>query len=236
MTKVHVLAVGDFGVAVAERLRREHDGVVVTTDRDGHLRYPAGWPRADVRVLVSWREVPHLADVLDARSADWRTPWFPIVAEHPRLRIGPLVVPGAGACYRCFGKRRKQHERDSAITSALHAHYDATPAAGPEGFLPQHVALAAGSARDLLHRLEDDGGQRDAGTVRHWHLLEQLITSARVVGVHGCDRCRTRAGAGPDGSSWQDLADDLAPWLPATKPSAPGTSTPVAAPSIPARQ
>ncbi|MFG2179974.1 TOMM precursor leader peptide-binding protein [Streptomyces abikoensis] len=236
MTKVHVLALGDFGVAVAEQLLREHDGVEVTSDRDSHQQFSAGWPQADVRVLVSWREAPHLAEILDARSAAWRTPWFPIVAEHPRLRIGPLVVPGAGACYRCFRKRRAQHERDNAITAALHAHYDAEPAAGPEGFLPQHVSLAAGSALDLLHRLEDDGGRRDAGTVRHWHLLEQLITSARVVGVHGCDRCRTNAGRNPAGSSWEDLANDLAPWLPATAPSVPGAAAEPAAPSTPARQ
>ncbi|MFE7295112.1 TOMM precursor leader peptide-binding protein [Streptomyces sp. NPDC057579] len=236
MTKVHVLALGDFGAAVAERLLREHDGIEVTSDRDSLQQFSAGWPQADFRVLISWREPPHLADVLDARSAAWRIPWLPIVAEHPRLRIGPLVVPGAGACYRCFRKRRYQHERDSATTAALHAHYDAEPSAGPEGFLPQHVSLAAASALDLLHRFEDDGGRRDAGMVRHWHLLEQLITSARVVGVHGCDRCRTHGAASPTGSSWEDLAADLASWLPSPAPSASGAPTGVATPSIHARQ
>lgn len=94
MTKVHVLAVGDFGAAVAERLQRGHHDVEVTSDREGPLRFPASWPVADVRILASWREVPALSELVDARSADWRTTWLPVVAEHPRLRIGPLVVPG----------------------------------------------------------------------------------------------------------------------------------------------
>jgi hypothetical protein len=38
--------------------------------------------------------MPRLSEILDARSADWGTPWFPVLAEHPRLRVGPLVVPG----------------------------------------------------------------------------------------------------------------------------------------------
>ncbi|MEU3568945.1 TOMM precursor leader peptide-binding protein [Kitasatospora sp. NPDC036755] len=212
MTKVHVLALGDFGTAVAERLRRDHDGVVVTSDREGPQQFSARWPRADVRVLASWREAPAVAEALDARSAAWGTPWLPVVAEHPRLRIGPLVVPGKGACYRCFRRRRSQHERDSALTAALHAHYDAHAEAGPGGFLPQHAVLAAGAALDLLRRLEHDAGDKDAGTIRHWHLLEQHLAAARVVGVHGCDRCRRTSTSA--GSSWEDLARDLDPWLP----------------------
>ncbi|MGY4954750.1 TOMM precursor leader peptide-binding protein [Streptomyces nigrescens] len=234
MTKVHVLAVGDFGAAVAERLQRGHHDVEVTSDREGPLRFPASWPVADVRILASWREVPALSELVDARSADWRTTWLPVVAEHPRLRIGPLVVPGEGACYRCFRGRRAQHERDSALTAALHAHYDADSKAGPGGFLPQHAALAAGVALDLLRRLESAGGVgQDAGTVRHWHLLEQHLASARVVAVHGCDRCRRTSA--PAGASWQELARDLEPLLPVPAELALSAPADAAGPSTAAR-
>ncbi|MBT2445599.1 TOMM precursor leader peptide-binding protein [Streptomyces sp. ISL-43] len=213
MTKVHVLAVGEFGEAVAERMLRHHDAIEVTAGQDAaDLAFPARWPVADIRVLVSWREVPALAEVLDAQSADWGTPWFAVVNEHPRLRVGPVVVPGEGACYRCFRGRRAQHEQGSTLTAALHAHYDAHPTAGPGGFLPQHTAMAAGAALQLLHGMERDGGCHDAGSVRHWHLLEQHISHARVVGVHGCDRCRPRSGQ--ERPSWEALAQDLSGLLP----------------------
>ncbi|MFJ5968299.1 TOMM precursor leader peptide-binding protein [Streptomyces sp. NPDC093060] len=212
MIKVHVLAVGEFGTAVAERLRRDHHDLEISSYQAGPLELSASWPDADLRILASWRETPRLAEVLDARSADWNAPWFPVLAEHPRLRVGPLVVPGAGACYRCYRKRRAQHERDGAHVTTLHAHYDATPESGPGGFLPHHADMAAGMALDMLRRVEAGEGERLAGTVRHWHLLEQHLSDARVVGVHACDRCR-RSKEGTAEPTWADLARDLTPLL-----------------------
>ncbi|MEU2158860.1 TOMM precursor leader peptide-binding protein [Streptomyces sp. NPDC019396] len=237
MTKVHVLAVGEFGTAVADRLHREHSDLAISSYRTGSMEVSAGWPDADLRILASWRETPKLAETLDARSADWGTPWFPVVAEHPRLRVGPLVVPGAGACYRCFLKRRAQHERDAAHTAALHAHYDAAPDSGPGGFLPHHVDMAAGMALDLLRRVESGDGERFAGTVRHWQVLEQHLSGGRVVGVHACDRCR-RPPAEQADSTWASLARDLTPLLiPLDDGAAPTPQGgPQAAPSKSARQ
>ncbi|MFI1470979.1 TOMM precursor leader peptide-binding protein [Streptomyces wuyuanensis] len=236
MTKVHVLAVGEFGTAVADRLRREHHDVEISSYRNGSLEMSAGWPEAELRILASWRETPMLAEILDARSADWGSPWFPVVAEHPRLRIGPLVVPGAGACYRCFRKRRAQHERDAAHIATLHEHYDAFPESGPGGFLPHHVDMATGIALDLLRRLEAGESERLAGTVRHWHLLEQHLSGGRVVGVHACDRCRPPQ-ADPATSTWADLARDLTPLLiPFDEHPNAAQDGPQAAPSTSARQ
>ncbi|MFE3555513.1 TOMM precursor leader peptide-binding protein [Streptomyces sp. NPDC059193] len=236
MTKVHVLAVGAFGEAVADRLRRERDDLEISTDRAGSLELSSSWPEADLRVLASWRETPRLAEVLDARSADWGTPWFPVLAEHPRLRVGPLVVPGAGACYRCFRKRRAQHERDAGHVETLHARYDASPGSGPGGFLPHHVDMAAGMALDVLRRFDAGEGERFAGTVRHWHLLEQHLSGGRVVAVHACARCR-RPRAVPAESTWADLAQDLTPLLtPLDEGAVPTPDGPPAASSTSARQ
>ncbi|MFE4328031.1 TOMM precursor leader peptide-binding protein [Streptomyces sp. NPDC056831] len=236
MTKVHVLAVGDFGSAVADRLRPEQHDIAVTSDRNSALEHSSLWPAAQVRILTSWRETPRLAEILDARSADWGTIWFPVVAEHPRLRIGPVVVPGEGACYRCFRRRRSQHERDGAHTATLHAHYDAFPASGTGGFLPHHVDMAAGMALDVLRRLEAGESAQLAGNVRHWHVLEQHVTGARVVGVHGCDRCRT-SPRDPATATWGELARDLAPLLTSHGESAVSAhGGPMAAPLISAHQ
>ncbi|MHC3394133.1 TOMM precursor leader peptide-binding protein [Streptomyces lavendulocolor] len=236
MTKVHVLAIGEFGTAVADRLRREHHDLEISSFRDGSLEVSAGWPDAELRILAAWRETPRLAEVLDARSADWSTPWFPVVAEHPRLRTGPLVVPGVGACYRCFRKRRAQHERDAQHLATLHEHYDSSPEAGPGGFLPHHVDMAAGMALDLLRRVEAGDAERFAGTVRHWHMLEQHLSGGRVVGVHACDRCRPDR-SDPAATTWADLARDLAPLLmPLDEGAHSAQGVPQAAPSTSARQ
>jgi bacteriocin biosynthesis cyclodehydratase domain-containing protein len=208
MKRVHLLAVGNFGEAVAGRLAAVREDTVVSAARTSRwpLTTSAAWPEADLRVLLSWREAPRLADVLDARSADWRTPWLPVVLEHPRLRVGPVVAPGHGACYACFLRRRKQHEPDAQITAALNARYDADPDAGPQGFLPHQVSLAAGMAEAEIGYFDAGTLDERGGLVRHYHLLEHQITTSRVLRVHGCGRCNRAA---EPTSSWQQLADDL---------------------------
>ncbi len=212
MEPVHLIAVGDFGAAVAERLMQARGRMALSVEGEGPwpASASAAWPRARLRILLAWRETPKLAETIDVRSADWGTPWLPVVLEHPRLRVGPVVVPGSGPCYRCFRERRAQHEQDSAITDALHAHYDATPAAGPAGFLPHHVGLAAALVEAELQRFDNGSLADNAGTVRHYHLLEHQASAAKVVAVHGCDRCRHTKPV----STWSQLADDLTALLP----------------------
>ncbi|MDJ1132791.1 TOMM precursor leader peptide-binding protein [Streptomyces iconiensis] len=236
MTTVHVLAVGDFGAEVARCLGRAHPGTVVSHDRAARgtaLLDSSGWPPARIRVLASWRETPRLMETLDARSADWRTPWFPVVNEHPRLRVGPVVVPGEGACYRCFRRRRAQHEPPSTRSTLLHTHYDAHPEAGVAGFLPHHVDMAAAAASDVLHRIERGESADTAGNVRHWNVLEHRMSSARVVGVHGCDRCR-RSSPDAATASWEPLARELTPLLAGAAPAPASPSAPASAPVAPA--
>jgi bacteriocin biosynthesis cyclodehydratase domain-containing protein len=208
MNGVHLIATGDFGVAVAERLQASRPELTITSPGTSAVPLTASsaWPSAALRVLLAWREAPRLAETLDARSADWRTPWLPVVMEHPRLRVGPVVVPGAGACYRCFLRRRQQHEPDTAVTAALHAHYDAEPTAGPRGYLPHHVTLAAALAEAALTRFDDGTLAGQAGLVRHYHLLEHQVSSAHVTGLHGCPRCRRHD---PAVSTWRQLAAEV---------------------------
>ncbi|GAB1641477.1 TOMM precursor leader peptide-binding protein [Krasilnikovia sp. MM14-A1259] len=209
MDSIHVIALGDFGTAVAKNLADGRPNITMT---DSSGPWPASasaqWPNAAIRILLSWREAPAVADVIDARAADWGTPWFTVTVDHPRLRLGPVVVPGAGACYRCFTRRRNQHERDRASTSAVHDLYDRDPKAGPGGFLPHHVTLAAALAEAQLDRFDAATLDDSAGTVRHYNLLDHQASTATVVGLHGCDRCRPTTQR--QDATWAALARDLA--------------------------
>jgi bacteriocin biosynthesis cyclodehydratase domain-containing protein len=202
---VHLLAVGALGRDVAERITREIDEAVITRVGDRGSP-PAAWPVARLHVLCAWRHVEGLADQIDECAHAWGVPWLPVVVEHPRLRVGPLVIPGAGPCYRCFRLRLAQHDPHASVASALVARYERDPWAGPAGHLPGHALLAAASALRAVYEL--DGATACAGRVRELNLLTQDTRSASVVGVHGCERC----GSGRDerDRSWRALRDDLA--------------------------
>ncbi|GIH75826.1 TOMM precursor leader peptide-binding protein [Planobispora longispora] len=207
MHELHLITLGAFGAAVAERVRERLDSVAVTpADEHGYLDSSL-WPNARVRALAAFRPAPRLEETLDGASCAYRTPWFPVVVEHPRLRVGPVVAPGHGACARCFQARRRQHDPGQRLTGTLADAYTADPALGPGGYLPHHVELAALLTVQLVKSVCDDGGAAEAGHVRQFHLLDGTLGRSTVVGVHGCRRCRTT----PDQreSTWRDLADEL---------------------------
>lgn len=188
---LHILAIGSFGAAVADRLAPDLPGARIERRTDDRS-LPMHWPPARMHLLLTWRETPALAERLDRAAHQWRVPWLPVVLEHPRLRVGPLVVPGRGPCYRCFRGRSAQHDPRPDITRALHAHFDAAPEDGPRGYLPAHTSIAAGLTREVLQRVDDDDGVADAGTVRWIDLLSGRPGRADVVAVHGCGRCARR--------------------------------------------
>ncbi|GIH89444.1 TOMM precursor leader peptide-binding protein [Planobispora siamensis] len=207
MRELHIITLGDFGADVAERVRERSGDVAVTpADEHGYLD-PSLWPNARVRVLASFRPAPRLEETLDGASFAYRTPWFPVVLEHPRLRVGPVAAPGHGACAGCFQTRRRQHDPTHRLGAVLAEAYDPDPALGPRGYLPHHAELAALLTVQLAGSLLTDGGAAEAGHVRHVHLLDGTLGRSAVVGVHGCRRCRTT----PDQreSTWRDLADEL---------------------------
>lgn len=188
---LHILAIGSFGAAVADRLEPDLPGARIARRGDDRSQ-PMHWPPARMHVLVAWRETPALAERLDQAAHQWRVPWLPVVLEHPRLRVGPLVVPGRGPCHRCFRDRSAQHDPRPEVTRALHAHLDASPEDGPLGYLPAHASIAAGLTRELLERVERGEVTSDAGVVRWIDLLSGRPGRANVVAVHGCSRCGLR--------------------------------------------
>lgn len=209
--RLHVLAVGAFGRQTAERLARTHPALVVTEPSPGPARaWSATWPLADVHVLATWREAPDIARSLDAAAFAWRKPWIPVVYEHPYLRVGPTVVPGAGPCYHCFFARSSQHSTMADLVDALRSYYEVNPDAGTVGFLPAHAALAAAMAHEVLDGLAA-GGADEPGLVRQVNVSSLRVAHGRLIGVHGCPRCGS--GREPRSRSVVDLERDLRPVL-----------------------
>jgi bacteriocin biosynthesis cyclodehydratase domain-containing protein len=124
----------------------------------------------------------------DELAFDTGTTWLPVVLDHPWLRVGPLIVPGAdGPCYECFTRRLRQHGVRDDATTALHAAYEEgtpPPTARDRG----HVALAVA----LVERVaagKAGPGPRRPGAVLRAHLFGGSIAAGVAVGLHGCRRC-----------------------------------------------
>lgn len=206
-TPTHVLWTGDFGERVAAHLTSATGCPALRADVQG--RRTAEWPHTGLRLVATWRpEEALFAQVARLHSAT-RTPWLPVIHEYPLIRIGPLVVPGAGPCYRCYLRRRSQHDRGSAAAQALRASAAADPRHGVTGFTEGQTMIAASLALDLIVRHQTAAAGR-AGQVLFYNVLTRSLIADTVVRVHGCGECGTPPH--PD-DGWRHLAADLAPVL-----------------------
>ena len=200
--RVSIAATGHFGERVAQMLGAGLPGSrQVRAGEDEIAAVFAGGPSAVVVAL--WRPDQRLCEAADDLSLRYRVPWLPVVMEHPAIRVGPAICPPAGPCYRCYTRRRVQHDRNPSASAALRAAYERDPECGPAGYLPHQARLAAAIARDLLVRISAgrqsvDGG-RTAGEITTIQLLRGGQRGSRVVACHDCDRCGGRGAAGRTG-------------------------------------
>jgi bacteriocin biosynthesis cyclodehydratase domain-containing protein len=184
---VHVHAVGPFGRNAGAILRDRLPNIVVT--ESGHRRdAPSDWPAAGVHVLASWRPVPELCRAFERLSYATKSAFLPAIAEAPYLRIGPVIVPGSGACHTCFERRVLQHSSRRDTDLAVAQFYDAQPETGPAGFLVPFVDIAASRIEQLLAQLRTDPVSV-AASIWRLETMTRQITCGRTVGIHGCPRC-----------------------------------------------
>jgi bacteriocin biosynthesis cyclodehydratase domain-containing protein len=184
-----VMGAGLFGERVARHLLSTyaHADTVAAPD----LRNAFAGTR-DAVVVALWRPEPALCELADELSHRHHRPWLPVIMEHRVIYAGPLVSPHS-PCFRCYRRRREQHDIQPAATAALLAAYAGDPAAGPGGWLPHHARLAAGVAGQMLRTLAEAGpGRREdrgGGQVATIRLLGGSISLSPVVACHDCDRC-----------------------------------------------
>jgi bacteriocin biosynthesis cyclodehydratase domain-containing protein len=202
---VALLRLGDFGDHVAALLCDN-----------------ARWPQAmadsvadafekDSRAFIAamWRPCPAVCEEADALAFRHQRPWLPVVMDHPHVRVGPVVVPGQGACFACFTARYDQHDSQRDITAALRAGFDREPDFGPRGYLDHHARLAAALAQIALGDLSEDWLASAAAQVLTFNVYRNAIRRHTVIARSGCPRCGRPADAA-NGSAMADLLHNIA--------------------------
>ncbi|MER5639330.1 TOMM precursor leader peptide-binding protein [Kitasatospora sp. NPDC002227] len=202
MIDLHILAVGEFGQAVARRLV-DHFPAQLSEERD--LYDPSLWPRARARAVIAWRETPRLFELADGIAFATGVPWLAVTLGATALRVGPAVLGTRGPCYRCFLARQFQHGQLRDTDRQLFQAYDGDPRLGPGGHLESHVSLAEAMVSHSVRVLLGPEPEQERGRVRSFDLLSAGSTALSVVPVHGCTRCDTTV---PD-ATWRRLSEDL---------------------------
>jgi bacteriocin biosynthesis cyclodehydratase domain-containing protein len=151
------------------------------------LADPHHWPSARVSILAASRPEPGVCTFLDELSHERKRPFIPLVAEFRSLRLGPIVVPGNGGCWRCWNRRTLQHSSHPTCSAAMHEHYATHPDAGPKGYLRPFAMIGAAWIVQIIQTL--DLQEHVGGHVWEIDLLTREISTSQVVGIHDCPRC-----------------------------------------------
>jgi bacteriocin biosynthesis cyclodehydratase domain-containing protein len=184
---IYMLYAGSFGKAVADHCKALRNHIEVAAVLDHTEPDYAAWSAARMTVVASWRPLPKLCDRIDELSHELRRPFIPLIQDSTSLRLGPVVIPGAGPCWRCWIQRSRQHAEWTNAQVAVMKHYAESPEAGPQGYLEPFAAMA--SIRLVQTIAEVDSSRAQGGHIWQIDLLSREITTSAVIGVHGCKRC-----------------------------------------------
>ncbi len=184
-----VVGLGPFGDRVAAHLVSTCAGARLVAPSDIANAFAISGCAA--LVVALWRPEYQLCERADDLAHQHGLPWLPVTMDHPVIRIGPLVCPWSGPCFRCYRARREQHDTQPAATAALLRAYGDDPSAGPGGYLPHQARIAAAIAGQALGYLAggDRLGETAAGKVTTLRLLGGGMSVSRVIACHDCSRC-----------------------------------------------
>lgn len=203
---VHVLSVGPFGQAVARYLTTLRHDVSETVVINNVLPLPETWPVSRMRLLVSWRPVPSLCQLLEETTFSSCRPFLPLMLDSTAMRIGPVVVPGSGCCWSCWVKRWRQHSEWPEAHSALLGYYASHPDNGPAGFLESFALIGAARLTEIIEEI--DSSEVQGGSMWQINLLTREIVTGVAIGFHDCPRCGLRREAAK--RSYSGLQRELA--------------------------
>lgn len=184
---VHLFTLGAYGRAIARYLTLFRQDIVEFHVEGDILPLPEVWPDSRAIIVAAWRPVPTLCEFVDEISHAWKRPFIPVIQDGAELRIGPVIIPGRGTCWRCWVKRHRQRSEWPEASFAVLQHYANHPESGPGGFLDSMALAAAARLHALVDGLESGPGI--AGTLWQINVLSREVTTCKVIGVHACKHC-----------------------------------------------
>ena len=184
---IHMISIGPFGKAVAALVKQALPNDRITCCAE-YSSTDMSLPDAQIYIVVSWHPVHNLCCTIEKMCYSQKSIFIPAIMHDPWLQVGPIVIPGSGACYSCSQKRFLQHSPLSALYQDIYHYYDEHPEQGPQGFL---LPVANLTAMRLLLALETLASQSDqiAGYMWRWTLATLEASGNLVTGVHGCPYC-----------------------------------------------
>jgi bacteriocin biosynthesis cyclodehydratase domain-containing protein len=183
---IHVLSVGAFGSAVVRHLASFCPNLRETRWNVSFQMDAETWPAAALQVLVSHNPVPSICEFLGALSYARSSPFIPLIIDASALCLGPIIVPGRSACWRCWAMRSQQHAKSPRQRSALLEFYDSHPNAAAKRYLESFAMMGAIQIASSVNELEDSS---QPGRIWQMNLFSRQIRTGRLIGVDGCTSC-----------------------------------------------
>ncbi len=174
----------EFGKAVATILGRKLSVEEISLKQ----ALACDWNKTECGLVAVCTDRPYYTpfEELDRKIRKANRPLTFACIKDSTLIIGPLIVPGKSACYRCFHKRMLCHmgatmKVERVVRTAL----DRDWSLRSPGWLPTTPAMAAARlANQVLLREPDIGRVLMVSLVGpHGHQIQDF----RVQKVHGCD-------------------------------------------------
>lgn len=184
---ISILCAGDFGAAVSGRLlqlRRDATAIRVIGGS------PVSLPVSRANIVASSRPRPELFADVSAASAERSVPFLPLFTDGASLQLGPVILPGRGACWDCWLARQRQHDSWARRHSHLSEYYRQHPGAEPAGYLECFVTIAAARLSQAIDAI--DAGDDLGGSIWELDMMTREVSTSKVVGVHDCSRCGLR--------------------------------------------
>ena len=202
---VQILSVGAFGKAVATYMKEMRSDLFETPVDNAILPLPTTWLPARCILLASWKPVPPLCELLDDVCHKWDRPFLPLILDSRYMRLGPAIIPGLEGCWKCWNRRYRKQLTFPEDYSALLSHYESEPGSGPSGFLESFAMMGAARLSQIIDAI--DSGVDRAGFIWQLDMLTGAISTGKLIGIHGCERCGT--GRREDVRSYADMQSAL---------------------------
>ena len=187
-TRAHsilALGLGEFGLSAVQHLKQLLPQVTVVHDCQTFLDLIAT-EGVYISVLAAWRAMPAFSDAMDACAHNTGTISCALTLQDSEMVMGPLVLPGATACWRCWATRASQADSLAKIQAQKRAFYAEHPEIGPCGYLP---SLVLHGIAQLVSALESLPNLKCGGVALRTNLFTRQVVEERATGLDNCNRC-----------------------------------------------